>query len=71
MAYTQEDLDNLDQAIIKFGLGKRKGLITIGDHTTRFADVTLKELQDLRGIIATAVSPAYARRTYAKNGGRG
>lgn len=71
MAYTQTDLDNLDQAIVKFGLGKRKGQVTIGDHSTRFADVTLKELQDLRGIIAAAVTPGFFPRTYAKNGGRG
>jgi len=70
MAYTQTDLDSIDQAIKDFALGNRIGQITVGTDTVRYADVTLDQLQTLRRIVAASVSPV-SSRAYARNGGRG
>lgn len=71
MAYTQTDLDNIDQAILKMGLGKRKGSVTIDGIAIQFADVSLTELRGLRSVISESVGSAYSPRTVARNGGRG
>lgn len=71
MAYTQTDLDNIDQAILKMGLGKRKGSVSIDGIAVQLSEVSLSELRELRSVIAESVSPAYSPRTYAGNGGRG
>ncbi len=71
MAYTQSDLDSIDQAILDFALGNRKETVVIGKHTVKFAEVSLKDLQNLRSIVAAGLSSSYAPRTLAGNGGRG
>ena len=71
MAYTQSDLDLLDKAILDFALGRRKETVVIGEHTVRFAEVTLADLQNLRSVVASQLSSSYKPRAYASNGGRG
>ncbi len=71
MAYSSTDLDSIDQAILDFGLGKRKGRVTIGNHTVEFANCTLADLQNVRAIVAASVSTTFSPRTVARNGGRG
>ena len=74
MAYTQSDLDAIDDAILAYGLGQRAGSATIAGHTVKFAEISLKELEQVRSTIAASVAAAagtYSPRAYAKNGGRG
>ncbi len=71
MSYTQTDLENIDQAILDFALGKRAGRVTIGSHTVEYAEVTIDQLQTLRGVVSADVLPSHNPRVYGRNGGRG
>jgi hypothetical protein len=46
--YTQQDLQNIDEAIEKLQLGKRVVSVSYGQHTVRYADINLSELLNLR-----------------------
>ena len=71
MAYTQTDLDNIDQAILDFALGNRAGTVTIGGHTVEYAEVTLEQLRALRDVIAVDLVSDYSPRVLTRNCGRG
>jgi hypothetical protein len=46
--YTQQDLQNIDEAIEKLQLGKRVVSVSYGSHTVRYADINLADLLNLR-----------------------
>ncbi len=71
MAYTQTDLDNIDQAILDYALGNRKDKVVIGAHVVEFADVSIDQLQNLRAVVAASVSTSFSPRSVSRNGGRG
>jgi len=71
LAYTETDLENIEQAIIDFSLGNRSKRTTIGNHTVEFQDISLDDLLNLKAIIEADLNPNYSPRSYAKNGGRG
>lgn len=72
MAYTQEDLDLVQTAIVDLAVGKREKSIYLstGDRV-EYSEVTLDGLRALKGIIEADLSSTFHCRTYAKNGGRG
>lgn len=70
MAYTQTDLDNIDQALLDFALGKRVGRITINGHTVEYAETSVEQLQKIRDIVALDLHPTYSPRVSTRNGGR-
>lgn len=46
--YTQQDLQNIDEAIEQLQLGKRVVSVSYGSHTVRYADINLADLLSLR-----------------------
>ncbi len=68
MAFSQEDIDAIDRALVDLGCGKRVSSITIdGDTTTYEGGVTVSQLQKLRSIVATAISSSFSPRTFARS----
>jgi CO/xanthine dehydrogenase FAD-binding subunit len=57
MAYTQTDLDNLNQAITALATGKRRTSATIAGNRIDYAPVDLPQLRALRDEVAAALSP--------------
>lgn len=56
MSYTNQDLQNVDQAINEMAIGNRVGSVTCGGRQIRYADVTLSELESLRARISAAIT---------------
>lgn len=74
MAYTQTDLDNINQAVLDYGTGDRVQTLVIGDQTVKFADISLDQLLTLQRAISEQVQTSvsgYSPRAYAYNRGRG
>lgn len=70
MAYTEEDLANVEAAILALSTGNRPAQVSSGDKMVRYGETTLPELQKLRALIQQDLG-MYHVRTYAKQGGRG
>jgi hypothetical protein len=77
MAFTQADIDAIDQAMVALATGTRTGTVQIGAKTMSFADTTLSDLRALREVVVSIVASDTAGaggvplRVYAGNGGRG
>jgi len=77
MAFTQADIDAIDQAMVALATGTRTGTVQIGAKTMSFADTTLADLRALRDVVVSIVAADAAGaggvplRVYAGNGGRG
>lgn len=74
MAYTADDLTNIETAIRALIAGTRTVALTMGDKSISYEKSDLPALTKLRAEIRYEVGLAagsYAPRTYAKQGGRG
>jgi len=77
MAFSQADIDAIDQAMVALATGTRTGSVQIGAKTMSFADTTLADLRALRDVVVSIVASDAAGaggvplRVYAGNGGRG
>lgn len=74
MAYTQTDLDNIENAIRTIISGTRTVSLSMGDKMIAYTAVDLPTLQKMRDAIKYEIGIAagtYFPRTYAKQGGRG
>lgn len=69
MAFTQEDLDNVETAIATFGTGRKVVQMQAGDKMTRYTDMSLSDLLRLRSLMQAELGLA-PLRTYARQGGR-
>ncbi len=56
MSYTKQDLDNVNQAIKEMALGNRVDSVSCAGRQIRYAEVTLSELESLRGQISAAIT---------------
>ncbi len=75
MAFTEADLNSIDQALLQLALGKLVRSITIAGETTEFeTGATSSDLMKTRSFVENKIAQAngtYSSRTYASNGGRG
>ena len=62
MAYTEQDLEAVRQAIIDLASGNRLVRVQIGDQVTQYAEVDLPKLEALEARIESAVAAAQGRR---------
>ena len=72
--FTAEDLTNVENAIREIISGARTVSFAMSGNTATYQAADLPQLQELRKEIRTELafeSGAAARRTYAKQGGRG
>lgn len=69
MAFTTQDLQNIEAAILALATGARVVQVTAGGKTVQYAVADLDKLRALR-TEAQAQSGAVALRTYAVQGGR-
>ena len=56
MSYSSTDLVAIDAAILAFAAGDRVSDVTCNGRRIKYADVTLLELQNLRGIISRSLN---------------
>ncbi len=71
MAYTQEDLDSVNQAILDLATGKRSTRVTVDGITREFQAINLDELKGLKaeiiaGLDSTNNRPLYVRTSTYK-----
>lgn len=74
MAYTSDDLTNIETAIRAIIAGTRTVRLSMGDKSIEYTAADLPQLRALRAEIASEVAATagtYSPRTYAKQGGRG
>lgn len=66
MAYTQADLDSINQAIIDLATGKRSTRITIDGYTKEYQTADLSELKALKSEIESVVSSPSVRPRFVR-----
>ena len=66
MAYTAEDLQQVEQAILKLATGQRVVQVRVGDQWIEYAQADLEELRELKGEISLALSTASTRPRFVR-----
>ena len=69
MAFTQSDLERVETAIATFGTGRRVIQMQAGDKMTRYMEMSISDLLNLRSLMQAELGLA-PLRTYARQGGR-
>ncbi len=66
MSYTSEDLQSVQEAIIKLATGERVVQVRVGDQLIEYAPADMEALRTLKGEISLALSTAETRPRYVR-----
>lgn len=69
MAFTNDDLNAIDRAIVALASGERTAEVRFADgRTVKYSDATLNDLRSLRASIAAEVAPVAQDPTLMRGG---